>query len=192
MKKNNPYESAQKLFEQNQSSTSAQPDEEVVIEEEAQESCPLCEATQEAAARMMAEAEELRLRALAETDNMRKRMQREKEEAVRYSASAVLSDILPALDNFDLALEHARDNTACKDFFIGVDMTRKLLLESLKKHGLEPVGAVGDEFDPALHEALSMEANPDVPDGSICTMLNRGYKLHERLLRPAKVIVCKK
>ncbi len=195
MKKHNPYEDTSKNFEQadkniSEAEMESEGGEDAQIDDMAM--CPRCERTETAAVRMMAEAEDLRLRALAEADNLRKRMQREKDEAIRYSASAVLSDILPALDNLDLALEHAKDNDACKNFFVGVDMTKKLLLESLKKHGLEPVGAVGEEFDPALHEALSMMENPDLPNGAICTVFTRGYKLHDRLLRPAKVVVCKK
>lgn len=154
--------------------------------------CSNCDATEEAAQRALAEAEEIRLRALAEADNARKRFLREKDEATRYAASSVLSDIIPALDNLDLALEHGKNNEACKDFFIGVEMTRKLLLEALQKHGLSQVGAVGDMFDPTLHEALSMAPHDEVPEGAICMLMSRGYKLQDRLLRPAKVVVCKK
>lgn len=137
------------------------------------------------------EAEDVRLRALAEVDNIRKRMIKEKEEAIKFAASNVLTDILPALDNLDLALEHAKGQEACKDLLVGVEMTRKLMLDALKKHGLEVVGQVGEEFDPAFHEAMGMSPSPDVDNGAICNILNKGYKLHERLLRPARVIVCK-
>lgn len=138
------------------------------------------------------EAGEAKLRAMAEVDNIRKRLQREKEEAVRYAASSVLADILPSLDNLDLALEHAKGKEACKDFFIGVDMTRKLLLDALKKHGLEPVGCLGDEFDPNFHEAVGMNAHPDYADNHVCGLMSKGYKLNDRLLRPARVVVSKK
>jgi molecular chaperone GrpE len=154
--------------------------------------CPRCLAAEEAAARALAEAGDTRLRALAEADNLRKRLSREKEEAMRYIASAVLSDILPGLDNLDLALEHAKNSEACKDLLLGVEMTRKLMLESLKKHGLEPVGAPGEVFDPAIHEAVSLVNDPDTPDGAVCALLSKGYMLRDRLLRPAKVVVCKK
>lgn len=138
------------------------------------------------------EASDVRLRALAEVDNIRKRMLREKDEAIRFAASNVLSDLLPSLDNLDLALEHARGQAACKDLLVGVEMTRKLLLDALKKHGLEPVGEVGEMFDPAFHEAMGTSPDPNVDDGAVCAILNRGYKLNGRLLRPARVIVCKK
>jgi molecular chaperone GrpE len=154
--------------------------------------CPRCGLAEENAARLVAEAEDARLRALAEVDNIRKRLLREKEEAVRYAAAAVLSDIIPALDNLDLALEHAKGSETGKDFLVGVEMTRRLLLESLKKHGLETLGRVGDVFDPNLHEALGMADSPETPEGCVCVLLSRGYRLHERLLRPAKVLISRK
>ncbi len=138
------------------------------------------------------EADDSRLRALAEVDNARKRMAREKEEYVRYAGEAVLADILPSLDNLDLALQHATQEDVCKNFVVGVEMTKKLLLDALKKHGLERAGTVGEPFDPALHEAVGMTDDENVPDGHVCALLSCGYRLHSRLLRPARVVVCKK
>ncbi|MDR1242033.1 MAG: nucleotide exchange factor GrpE [Deltaproteobacteria bacterium] len=138
------------------------------------------------------EAEDLRLRSLAEMDNARKRMLKEHEESVKFAASNVLSDILPALDNLDLALEHARGRTACRDFFTGVEMTRKIMLDALKNHGLLAIGSEGEEFDPSIHEAVGINQDSKVDDGAVSAVLTRGYKLHGRLLRPARVIVCKK
>lgn len=136
--------------------------------------------------------EEIRLRALAELDNAKKRLVREAEEQKRLAAESVLTDILPSLDNLDLALSHADDHDVCRNFVMGVQMTRKLLWESLTKHGLEEVGAEGDVFDPAVHEAVGMVDSPDVPEGYVCALLSKGYKLKDKLLRPARVMVCKK
>lgn len=138
------------------------------------------------------EADDARLRALAEVDNARKRMAREKEEYIRYAGETVLADILPSLDNLDLALQHATQEDVCKNFVVGVEMTKKLLLDALKKHGLERAGVVGEPFDPALHEAVGMTDDENVPDGHVCALLSCGYRLHSRLLRPARVVVCKK
>ncbi len=74
---------------------------------------------------------------------------------------------------------------------VGVDMTRKLLLDALTKHGLEQVGAVGEPFDPAKHEAVEMQPCPDFESGQVCGLMNKGYRLKDRLLRPARVRVCK-
>ena len=145
--------------------------------------CPECQVKKE--------ADDVRLRSLAELDNARKRLSRERDEQVRFAAEAVLADIIPSLDNLDLALQHAGGNEACKDLVQGVQMTRKLLLEALQKHGLEPVGTVGDPFDPSIHEAVGMASAPDIPEGHICTLVSRGYTLKERLLRPACVVVSK-
>lgn len=138
------------------------------------------------------EVEEMRLRALAEMDNTRKRLAREKEEFQRYAGESVLADILPALDTLDLALSHAPADGACKNFVVGVDMTRKMLLEALGRHGLKEIGQLGEPFDPASHEAISAEAHAAYEPDTVCGLMSKGYRLKDRLLRPAKVVVCKK
>jgi molecular chaperone GrpE len=138
------------------------------------------------------EADDARLRSLADLDNAKKRLARERDEQARFVAEAVLADIIPSLDNLDLALLHAGDNSACKDLLVGLQLTRKLLFEALQKHGLEIVGAVGEPFDPAVHEAVGMTDAPGIPDGHVCTLISKGYTLKERLLQPARVMVCRK
>lgn len=136
------------------------------------------------------EAEEVKLRCLAEMDNYKKRLQREKEEQAAYAAEKILTDILPTLDNFDLALQYgAQAPEACKDMLVGLEMTRGMLLDVLKKHGLSPVGEVGQPFDPNDHEAVSNETDSGVEQGRITRVLQKGYRLGSRLLRPARVIV---
>ena len=142
--------------------------------------CPLC-----------AEADKARLLALADLENTRKRLAREKEDFLRYAGETVIADILPALDNLDLALAYAPESAECKNFVLGVDMTRKLLIDALARHGLTPVGGVGETFDPARHEAVGLEPAPEFASGQVCKLLNKGYLLKDRLIRPAKVIVCK-
>lgn len=133
-----------------------------------------------------------RLRALAEMDNFKKRLTREHEDQLRYAAEKVLSDLLPTLDNLDLALQYGSQHEACKDMLMGVEMTRKLLLDAVRQHGLEPVGQEGEEFNPALHEGLSFDQRDDMPDNHVSKVLQRGYKLKDRLMRPAKVSISKK
>lgn len=137
------------------------------------------------------EAEDVRLRALAETENVKKRLTRETEELRKYAGETILADLLPILDNLDLALEHAGGLDACKDFVTGVDMTRKIFLETLGRHGLVPIGAAGEEFDPNRHEAVGMAQDEDLADNSVAQMVQQGYLLKGRLLRPAKVMVNK-
>jgi molecular chaperone GrpE len=133
-----------------------------------------------------------RLRALAEADNLKKRLIKEKEEFVKYAAEGVLADLLPVLDNLDLALAHGRTVEACKDVVMGVDMTRKIFLDILARHSLEPCGLVGEEFNPEVHEAVGMQPGApgsDVAPGHVLQVMQAGYRLRGRLLRPAKVLV---
>lgn len=137
------------------------------------------------------EMEEQRLRQLADLDNARKRLVREKEEAVKFAAEKVLADLLPTLDNLDLALSYGQNNSACKDLIVGVEMTKKLLLDTLAKHGLTPVGKEGEPFNPEFHEAMSQEERCDMAPNHIARLFQKGYLLKDRLLRPAKVVVSK-
>ena len=136
-----------------------------------------------------AEASTIRLRALADMENFKKRLQREKDEQVRYAAEKVLGDLLPTLDNLDLALQYGSQAEECKNMMIGVEMTRTMLLDVLKKHGLMPVGEIGQEFDPNDHEAVSQESSEEIAAGCIVRVMQKGYRLGDRLLRPARVVV---
>lgn len=145
------------------------------------EICPTCAVKNE--------AEDVRLRALAEMDNFKKRLQREKDEQMKYATEPVLRDLLPALDNLELAIRYAGKDEACRDLLTGVSMTYKLLMDAVKQHGLVPVGVEGEVFDPDQHEAVAQEERDDMPPGHITVLHQRGYMLKERLLRPAKVSV---
>ena len=169
--------------EQNVPSEGCVPDGEELERLCREQICPTCDTGRE--------AEETRLRALAEMDNFKKRLQRERDEQVRYAAENVLADLLPTLDNLDLALQYGSRVEACKDMLTGVEMTRKLLLDALKNHGLEVVGREGDPFNPEHHEAMGQEESAEMDNGHILRVMQKGYKLRERLLRPAKIIVSK-
>ena len=156
------------------------------------ESAPAPEAApadDEALARCKAEMEELRLRTAAEMENFKKRLTREHQEQMRFAAERVLGDLLPSLDNLDLALQYGSQHEACKDMLQGVSMTRKLLLDALEKNGLKALGEVGEEFNPEVHEAVGFEPNQDLAPGSVTRVMQRGYKLNDRLLRAAKVMI---
>lgn len=134
-------------------------------------------------------ADDAKLRMLAEMDNYKKRLQREKDDFVKFANESLVADLIPALDAMDLALMHGSKVDACKDVVLGVEMTRKMFLDILAQHGLCPVGAVGEEFTPERHEALGEEPRDDMPPGLVCQLVSRGYILKERLVRPAKVMV---
>ena len=143
----------------------------------------------------LADMEELKkdnLRVLADSENFKKRLLREKEEYFKFATSAILEEIIPVMDNLDLALAHGRQAEACKDLVMGVEMTMNIFLDTMKKHGLEQIGAVDVPFDPARHEALGQVERDDVDENTVCQMLQKGYLLKDRLLRPAKVMVSRK
>ncbi|MDR1776576.1 MAG: nucleotide exchange factor GrpE [Desulfovibrio sp.] len=143
----------------------------------------------EEAARLKTEMEELRLRSAAEMENFKKRLQREHDEQMRYASERVLSDILPSLDNLDLALRYGSKNEACNDLLQGVAMTRKLLLDAVAGHGLTPFGKAGDAFTPERYEAVGVEKQAGLEAGTVSRVLQAGYLLGEKVLRPAKVMI---
>jgi molecular chaperone GrpE len=161
----------------------------------ATESNPVGEsATVDPLAEAQAEAlkfKDLYLRGQADFDNFRKRAAREKEEAIRYSNSALLERLLPILDNFELGLDAARQTTDASGIVQGMSMVRKQLQDFLQDHGVEILSAEGTPFDPNFHEAVGQEASDSVAEGIVLRQLRRGFKLRDRLIRPATVIVSK-
>lgn len=129
------------------------------------------------------------LRASAELDNYRKRVAREKEELARYTTEKVISTLLPSLDNLERALEHSDEGTPLHD---GLLQVHKQFQRALADFGLvEIVAKPGDHFNTEIHEAVSHVESADHPDGTVIEQLQSGYKLGDRLLRPARVAVSK-
>jgi molecular chaperone GrpE len=126
------------------------------------------------------------MRTLADYENYRKRTDREKADFFKYSLANVMRDLLPVLDNFDRALEHAEEGD---EFHKGVLLIYKQLYDVLQKHGLNPIDEPGVPFDPNIHEAVVREENGSVPSHTVVAILQKGYFLHDRLLRPALVKV---
>jgi len=126
------------------------------------------------------------LRTLADFENFRKRSEREKQDYFKYAMAGVIKDLLPVLDNFDRALEHAEEGD---DFHKGVSLIYKQLFDVLRRHGLRVVEESGVRFDPNIHEGVVTEENATVPHHTVLAVLQKGYFLHDRLLRPAMVKV---
>jgi len=141
--------------------------------------------------RQLAAETESKLRILAESENFKKRLAKEKEEFLRYAGESVIADMLSVLDNIDLALAHGRGNDACRDLLLGIEMTRKIFAETLSRHGLEEFGTVGEPFNPEFHEALGVGAVPGLPEDAVSQVVQMGFRLRGRLLRPAKVMINK-
>ena len=134
---------------------------------------------------------DLALRSQADFDNFRKRAARDKDDAVKYANASFLERLIPILDNFELGLIAARSNAADSPILAGMDMVSRQLTDFLTGTGVEPVAADGQRFDPNLHEAVAQEESAGVAEGFVIRQLRRGYKLRDRLLRPATVVVSK-
>lgn len=134
------------------------------------------------------------LRITADFDNFKKRAAREKQDAIRYANEGLLEKLVPVLDNFDAALSAAQNTStgAAQSLQTGVSMIFQQFKRALTEGGLEEVDAAGQKFDPNLHEAVSQQETADVPEGQVVQQLRKGYKLRDRLLRPATVVVAKK
>ena len=141
-----------------------------------------------------AEAEKFRdlaMRTAADFDNFRKRAAREKEDAIRYANSNLLEQLLPVLDNFELGLDAARSAPDAAAILQGLDMVSRQFREFLSSSGVEEIKTDGEEFDPNLMEAVGQEPDDQIPEGHVLRQARRGYKLRDRLLRPASVFVSK-
>lgn len=138
-----------------------------------------------------AKLKDLALRARADLDNFRKRSLREKEDAIRYANNSLLEKLLPVIDNFELGLDAARNATDAASVLQGMSMVQRQLQDFIRSQGLEEVPTDGEAFDPNKHDAVSQEFNADVPEGKVIRQVRKGYKLKDRLLRAASVIVSK-
>ena len=134
------------------------------------------------------------LRQTAEFENFKKRAARERQEAIKFANESLLGRLIPVLDNFEMALaatSQAKENST-ESLKAGVDMIAGHLRNLLIEAGLEEIDATGKPFDPNLHEAVSQQETVEAPEGQVVQQIRKGYKLKERLIRPATVVVAKK
>ena len=133
------------------------------------------------------------LRTTADFENFKKRATREKQEAIRFANEALLLKLVPVLDNFDMALSAAEtgQTEAAQSLQAGINMIYQQLKSVLVDAGLEEVDAAGKAFDPNMHEAVSQTETAEAPEGQVVRQLRKGYRLRDRLLRPATVVVAK-
>lgn len=131
------------------------------------------------------------LTALAEMDNYRKRMEREKENQLKYGNERVLSDLLQVVDNFDRTVDMLKNDQdpKVKNLVTGVNMVNKQFLDTLGKHGLQPIESIGKDFDPHFHEAMAQEYAEGKKPNEVIKEFQRGYILNGRVIRAAKVVV---
>lgn len=131
------------------------------------------------------------LRLQADHENYRKRVAREREEQTAFALAKIMRELLVVLDNFERAMDHRTRTPEVDAFAQGLELTHKQLRDVLTRFGLEPIPAQGQRFDPHLHEALATEEVAGVDEGTILDVLQQGYTLHGRVLRPALVKVAK-
>jgi molecular chaperone GrpE len=133
------------------------------------------------------------LRTTADFDNFKKRAAREKQDAIKFANESLLQKLVPVLDNLEMALTATQtaQADAGQSLQAGVSMIGQQLKQALAEAGLEEVDAAGKTFDPNLHEAVAQKETSEAPEGQVVQQLRKGYKLRERLLRPATVVVAK-
>ena len=134
------------------------------------------------------------LRTTADFENFKKRAARDKEEAIRYANESLIKKLVTVLDNFDMAMAATgqHDHPSAKSLQTGVTMIHQQLRALLAETGLEEIDATGKTFDPNWHEAVSQQESAEIAEGQVLQQLRKGYKLRDRLIRPATVIVARK
>jgi len=133
------------------------------------------------------------LRLQADFENFRRRALKEKTEAHQYGHQNLVKDLLSTVDNLDRAIEHASRSGGgdLESLLQGVELVRREFLGGLAKHGVTPIEAIGESFDPALHEAMAQAPDASVAPNTVIEELQKGYKLRDRLLRPSRVVVAR-
>ncbi|HHR6131877.1 nucleotide exchange factor GrpE [Providencia zhijiangensis] len=135
---------------------------------------------------------EAMLRAHAEIENIRRRTEQDIEKAHKFALEKFSNELLPVIDNLERAIEAAdRDNEESKAMLEGLDLTLKTFLDAVSKFGIEPVDEANVPFNPEVHQAMTMIESPDHSAGQVINVMQKGYTLNNRLLRPAMVIVSK-
>ena len=173
------------MSENQKTTTEAELPEDAAVLSEEQDAGDQAQAMAEEVARWR----DLAVRTAADFDNFRKRVAREREEAVRYGNQDLLEQLIPILDNFEMGMMAAASDTGSM-IYIGMDMVRKQFSEFLSQQGVEEIVALHTTFDPNVHEAVSEEES-DLEPGKVLRVLRRGFRLRDRLLRPANVVVAK-
>ncbi len=147
----------------------------------------------EALEQELAAAKDRTLRVAADLENFRKRALKDREEAHHFGHQNLVKDLLPSVDNLQRAVDHARKSgeESASGLLEGVELVLRELHSVLSKHGVTPIEALGQPFDPALHEAMAQVPDGSQPPGTVVEVFQRGYQLRARLLRPARVVVSK-
>jgi len=131
------------------------------------------------------------LRLAADMENLKKRQERERADLLQFANEHLVKELLPVVDNLERALAHGRQLEAPPALLEGIEMVHHGFLKALDRFGVTAHDSLGQQFDPAFHNAMMQEEAPEVPDGSVIKELQKGYLMHQRLLRPAMVVVAR-
>jgi molecular chaperone GrpE len=134
-------------------------------------------------------AADMMLRLAAEMDNYKKRVAKERQSLIKYGCQDIVQELLPILDNFERAIESASKSKDFDSFLEGVKMIFKQMNDTLERKGITRINAVGETFDPNIHEAVMQVASDDHPENTVVVELQKGYILHDRVIRPSMVTV---
>jgi molecular chaperone GrpE len=181
----NPFEDLEPLIDVPITDSDAPSDAAAATEETA---APVLTPVEQAQAET-AHWRELALRTAAEYDNYRKRIVKDRQDDMKRANISLLETLLPVIDNFEFGLQAARAEGEHSPVLLGMSMVQKQLADFLRDNGVDEIPTVGQKFDPNLHDAVSSQPTADAPEGTILTQVRRGYKLRDRLLRPASVVV---
>jgi len=132
---------------------------------------------------------DLAMRSQADLENYKKRATREKDDAIKYANKSLLEKLVSIVDHFELGLEAAKGEGEQSPIYSGMSLVLKQLQDFLVESGLHPIDAVGQKFDPNMHEAIAHQPSDAVPEEHVISQTRRGYKLKDRLLRPSTVVV---
>lgn len=139
----------------------------------------------------VAEYHERLLRLAAEMDNLKKRQEKERAELIRFANESLIKELLPVVDNLELALEHGRQQDTPASFLEGLEMVHQGFLTALARFGVTPINSVGEPFDPVYHHAVMEAEAPPEEEGKVIKEMQKGYLFNQRLLRPAMVVVAR-
>ena len=194
---NSGNENIKDLSEQEAQTEAVDNGEETVNEQQAEQvsddPITVLETALDAATLEAVEAKQDMLRMQADMENLRKRLVREHEKARRRTLERFMGDLLPVRDSLERGLEAAEDQAATVEALKqGKQLIMKMLTKVMDDHGLQIIDPAGEKFDPEKHEALTMLPSADHDENTIIDVIEKGYQLHERLIRPAKVVVSRK
>jgi molecular chaperone GrpE len=196
-----PVQEVESTTEPTQADTTAEPEANSatdsaveVVEEQSEEAAQISALTAELAAtkQALSDQKEGALRALAEGENAKRRAEVEIDKARKFALEKFAGDLLPVLDNLEQAIRFAdQENEAVKPIVEGVDLTLKTFTATVEKHGLVIINPEGEAFNPELHQAMTMQESAELEPNTVMAVMQKGYQINGRLLRPAMVMVSK-